>query len=188
MWRLYTQSDTIAGMEGGQKKAAFTVIFLQYSSLLFSPAPLTLFRFPPVAHRRPPGKNEGISMLVESFFVINPVCHASVAACLSLCPSLYPSIFQSTPSHPSLPQVGELIVLSSWKKAASGDILYIEAPVCRAFCFNEKLKPQQSHLHTQSPPIYCHACKLTHIYLHTLQLARGSRPIITYAVWSPAGI
>lgn len=133
-----------------------TAIFVQYSSLLFSLAPLTLFCFSPVAHGRPPGRNEGISMLVE-FSLINPVCHASFPACLSLPlpnhPSIHPSFSLPLHIYLSVPQVCKLIALSLWEKRQPLGT-NTEAPVCQALCFNEKLKPQQSHLHTHKALIH----------------------------------
>ncbi len=117
-----------------------------------------------VAHRRPPGKNEGISMRVE-FSVINPVCHASVPACLSLPPSLplstNPLLSLHLHIHLSLPQVGELICVEPMEKGSLwGHTLKHQS--ARAFCFNEKLKPQQSHLHTQSAHTNWHTRTYTH--------------------------
>lgn len=115
-WSLRTMCDTTLGMEGGQEEC-----YCHSCSVFLSPP--TLFRLPHFAHRRPPGKNEGISMLVE-FSVINPVCHATVLACLFLLHSLsiHPSFSPTIHIHLSLHQVGELIALSSRKKAPSGDV------------------------------------------------------------------
>lgn len=98
LWSLHTTCDTTLGMEGGQEEC-----YCHSCSVFLSPP--TLFRLLHFADRRPPGKNEGISMLVE-FSVINPVCHATVLACLSLLHSIHPSILQSNHSHPSLSSPG----------------------------------------------------------------------------------
>lgn len=124
MWLrpLHTLSDTTSGLEGGQKETDLRVILVQYSSLLFSPAPLTLLRFPQSPTGGLLAKNEGISMLAE-FSVINPVCHASVPVSPSLPLSTHPSLSLHLHIHLSRPQVAELICVELMeKKAASGDI------------------------------------------------------------------
>ena len=100
-WSLRTVCDTALGMEGGQKEC-----YCHSCSVFLSPP--TLFRLPHFAHRRPPGKNEGISMLVE-FSVINPVCHATVLACLSLLHSLSPSI------HSSIHPITSISPFTGWR-------------------------------------------------------------------------
>lgn len=62
----------------------------------------------------------------SDFYASGVFCHQSFLPCFSLClsptPSIYPSCSPPVHIHLSLSQVGELIALSSWKKAASGDI------------------------------------------------------------------
>ena len=172
---LHTPSDTTAGMDGGQKEATFSVILVQYSTPLFSPAPLTLL--PCCSQKGPLAKNEGISMPVE-FSVINPVCHASVPAYLSLPPSrhpsIHPSILQSTLSHPSLSIPGWRIDCVELVEKEQPLGTYIEAPVCPALCFNEKLKPRQSHTHKALLRTH------THTHTHTAAIAGGQAWVHIY--------
>lgn len=105
------------------------------------------------------------------FSVINPFCHASVPACLPLPPSIHPSIHPAV--HP-FTSTSPFPRLANWFRWAHGKRqplgTNIETPVCQAFCFNEKLKPQQSHLHSHRKPSYMlpHIQTGTH-YVHTLQ-------------------
>lgn len=117
-------------------------------------------------------------MLVE-FSVINPVCHASVPARLSLFFSFYPSIHPSI--HPSLhpfTSISPFPRLGNWSHWACGKRQPLgtntETQVCQAFCFNEKLKLQQSHPHTQIPHTHWRT------YIQTLQLAGGQNWVHNY--------
>lgn len=91
------------------------------SSLLFSPAPLTLFRFLQLPTGGLLAKMKGFlcqwSFLSSILFAM--LQSLPVSPCLPL--SIHPSCSPPLHIYLSLPQVGELIPLSSWKKAASGD-------------------------------------------------------------------
>ena len=127
-------------------------------------------------------KIRGISMLVE--FSHHPVCHASVSVRLSLPPpstqlSVRPSIIHHPSIHPSLhPSIYPSFSLPVWQPSLPSPGWQIDCSKlgeqgslwgqtlkhqsARPSFFNENLKPQQLHLHTQSPHTYCH------MYVHTL--------------------
>lgn len=179
----YTHCVILLLMQGQEETSFHTVPGSVFSSHLSSSSSDFVPLFP-VAHKRPCGWNEGIPLLAR-FNVINPVFRASLCPGLSLLSFFHLAIPQYTHSHLSLSsQVGNWSPWAYWKSRPLGT--NTEAPVCKAFCFNEKLKPPHLYLYKQSPAPY----KLTHTHRHKCTCTNCSRSgsIITYALWSPAGI